>query len=254
MPEITPSKYMVQASWDDVPHLSEEAKKELLESTPPHLRDARSKGIAALGSGAIYPIPLDDILVEPFEIPAWWPRLYVLDVGWKRTAALWMAYDRQTGIRYAYSEHYQGRSEPSIHAAAIKARGEWIPGLIDSSARGRSARDGERLMEDYKQLGLHLSLADKAVESGIYKTWQALASGRLKVFRTLMNFRYEYMIYRRDEDGHIVKEHDHLMDCLRYAENDEGKSAVVRPVESSTVAQSQMRARAAIGGDPMIGY
>ena len=36
------------AGWDDVPHLEERTKTELLESTPPHLRDARSKGIPSL--------------------------------------------------------------------------------------------------------------------------------------------------------------------------------------------------------------
>ena len=34
MPEITASKYLVEISWDDVPHLDEKTKRELLESTP----------------------------------------------------------------------------------------------------------------------------------------------------------------------------------------------------------------------------
>ncbi len=69
MPEISPSRYMVNAGWDDVPHLGEKTKKELLESTLPHLQDARSKGTPSLGAGAVWPIPLSEILVDPFEIP-----------------------------------------------------------------------------------------------------------------------------------------------------------------------------------------
>jgi hypothetical protein len=46
--------------------------------------------------------------------------------------------------------------------------------------------------------------------------WQALALGRLKIFKTLQNFKTEYRVYRRDEHGALVKKNDHLMDCMRY--------------------------------------
>lgn len=216
MPEITPSRWLTTCGWDDIPHLTEQAKAELLASTPPHLRDARSKGTPSLGSGAIYPIPLSDLLVEPFALPTWWPRAYALDVGWRRTAALWGAWDPSDGVAYLYSEHYRGQAEPSSHAVAIKARGDWIRGVIDPAARGRSPSDGERLIHQYMQLGLHLSVADNSVEAGIEQVWLLLASGRVKVFRSLRNWCDEYMVYRRDEKGRIVKEFDHLMDCTRY--------------------------------------
>lgn len=31
-----------------------------------------------------------------------------------------------------------------------------------------------------------------------------------------MNFLKEYRLYRRDENGKIMKENDHLMDAMRY--------------------------------------
>ena len=105
---------------------------------------------------------------------------------------------------------------PSIHADAIKARGEWIRGVIDPAAGNRSQRDGERLIADYTTLGLSLKPADNSVEAGLYRTWQLLATGRLKVFSTLVNFKVEYGLYRRDENGKVVKEYDHLMDAMRY--------------------------------------
>jgi hypothetical protein len=43
-----------------------------------------------------------------------------------------------------------------------------------------------------------------------------MTSGKLKVFRSLGNFLSEFRLYRRDQDGKVVKDHDHLMDCLRY--------------------------------------
>lgn len=210
------SKFIVMASWSDVPHLSEAVKKELYDSIPPYQRDARSKGIPQLGSGAIYPVPESDIVIADFPIPAHWPRCYALDVGWNRTAAVWGAKDPEDGTVYLYSEHYRGQAEPIIHATAIKSRGSWIPGVIDPAARGRGQSDGNQLMQSYKDLGLDISPADNSVETGLYEVWMALSSGRLKVFSSLQNWLSEFRIYRRDDKGKIVKVNDHLMDTTRY--------------------------------------
>lgn len=191
-------------------------KSELLASIPPHMRDARTKGIPQLGAGAIYPVPESEIIVEPFKIPNFWARVYALDVGWNRTAAIWGAWDREEDCVYLYSEYYRGEAEPAVHAQAILARGKWIPGVIDPASRGRSQIDGERLIDMYVDLGLSLGAADNAVEAGIYEVWSRLSAGKLKVFKTLQNFLSEYRLYRRDEKGKIVKVNDHLVDCLRY--------------------------------------
>lgn len=216
MPAINASRYLVTAGWDDIPHLDEKTKRELLAATPPHLREARSEGKPSLGSGAIYPISLSEVMCEPFMIPAFWKRAYALDVGWKRTAAVWGAHDPTDDVVYLYAEHYRGQAVPAIHAAAVKARGAWINGVIDPAANGRSQRDGEQLMAAYQDLGLKLVNAENAVEAGIYEVWQRLETGRLKIFKTLGNTRQEYNMYRRDEKGKIVKKHDHLMDAIRY--------------------------------------
>jgi hypothetical protein len=219
---VTEDKALVMAGWDDVPHLGEAEKKRMLAETPPHLRDARSKGIPSLGAGAIYPVPESEIVVPDFAIPPHWLRLYALDVGWNRTACLWGAKDLDTDTIYLVAEHYRGQAEPSIHADAIKARK--VPqGVIDPAARGRSQVDGQQLLQTYKDLGLKLALANNAVESGIYETWQRLSTGRLKVFASLTHWRSEYRLYRRDEKGRIVKENDHLMDDTRYLVNAEAK-------------------------------
>lgn len=220
--------------WDDVPHLDARTKSELLASTPPHLRKARRDGTPSLGAGAIYPIEEEEFLVEPFAIPAFWPRAFALDVGWNRTAGLWGAHDRDTDVVYLYSEHYRGQAEPSVHATAIKARGEWIPGCIDPAARGRSQVDGQQLLVIYKRLGLKLTPADNAVEAGIYDVYERLSTGRLKVFTTLRNWRAEYRIYRRDENGKIVKKMDHLMDTTRYLMRTGLRIARVQPVQHTS--------------------
>jgi phage terminase large subunit-like protein len=209
-------KFVISATWDDAPHLSDEEKEELWKSIPLYQRDARSKGIPQLGSGAIYPVLEEDVVVKPFEIPPYWPKAYGFDVGWNRTAAIWCALDRDADVAYLWSEHYRGQAEPSVHADAIRARGEWIFGAIDPAARGRSQEDGARLYQTYIDLGLNLIEAENAVEAGIHEVYQRLSSGRLKVFDTLENWLGEYRIYRRDEKGKVVKMDDHLMDATRY--------------------------------------
>lgn len=217
MPAITESRYLVNASWDDVPHITEKAKREILGSTLPHTHDARSKGTPSLGSGAIYPIPEKDIVCDPFHIPEYWPRLYGLDVGWVCTAATFLARDPDVDICYIYTEHYRGQTEPPVHAAAIQSRGKWIPGTIDPASRGRNQTDGQRLMTEYVQLGLHLVPAMNAVEAGLLAVFTRFSTGRLKIFKTCQNTLAEFRMYRRNEHGLIVKEFDHAMDAMRYA-------------------------------------
>lgn len=212
----TGSKFVVMATWDDVPHLSTETKELLWNSIPPFQRDARSKGVPQLGAGAIYPVPESDFVVDDFEIPEHYLRIYGMDVGWNRTAVPWGALNRDTDTLYLYSEYYRGQAEPSIHVEGIKARGEWIPGEIDPASRGRGQQDGRELFQMYTDLGLKLNVANNSVETGIYEVWQRLSTGRLKVFKSMSNWLYEFRLYRRDEKGRIVKANDHLMDATRY--------------------------------------
>lgn len=215
----TKARKLITAGWDDVPHLDKKAKAELLAETPPWLREARSQGTPSLGVGAIYTTPLSKVLIEPFAIPSHWPRCFSLDVGWNWTAALWMAFDRESLTRYLYAEYKAGEELPSIHADAIKARGSWIPGLIDPAANNRNQRDGERLMAEYQGLGLDLTPANNAVEAGIVGCWRDLSIGRIKIFKTLEQLKSEYRTYHRNEKGKIVKKDDHLLDDMRYIYN-----------------------------------
>lgn len=244
VPAVSASKFLVTAGWEDAPHLDAQTKADMLRETPPYLRKARSEGVPSIGAGAIYPVEADDFLVDPFPIPDYFRRCFALDVGWNRTAALWGAHDLDTDTVYLTSEHYRGQAEPPIHAAAIKARGEWIPGVIDPASRGRNQVDGRRLFSMYRGLGLTLHLADNAVEAGIYAVWERLSTGKLKVFRSLQHWRREHMFYRRDEKGAIVKKDDHLMDCTRYLLLSGLSHAIVRPVQRLSGGHHAADARA----------
>lgn len=236
MPAVSASKYTVTAGWDDVPHLTEKTKAELLASTQPHLREARSKGIPSLGVGAIYPIAEAQIICAPFAIPAHWKRGYGLDVGWSKTAGVWLAQDPSDARMYAYTEHAQGEAKAIVHATSIKSRGEWIKGAIDTSANGRSPTDGEKLRDQYEAAGLHLVNAVKAVDAGIHLVLMLLSTGQLKLFSTLSETLREYRLYHRDEKGKIVKKDDHCLDALRYGVMTWEKIGSVKPADINDIS------------------
>lgn len=210
------SKAVLQIGWDDAPWLDEETKARLLDDTPEHLKESRRSGAPAMGSGNVYTSPVEKVMVDPFTIPDSWPRLYAMDVGWNRTAVIWGALDPNTDTVYFYDEHYVGKELPSTHAHAVRSRGDWIPGVIDPASRGRGQADGKQLMQQYIDLGLELRDARNDVEAGVALVQQRLASGKLKVFSTCQNWLKEYLIYRRDKNGKIVKEDDHAQDAGRY--------------------------------------
>jgi hypothetical protein len=256
VPQTAPGKYVVMATWDDAPHLTEQQKRELWDSIPPYQRDARSKGIPQLGAGAVYPIPEVDIKVSPFKIPPWWPRVYGMDVGWNSTAVLWAAYDNENDIVYFYDEYLRGHAEPAVHVAAIKMRGTWIPGVIDPAANTPNVKDGVKLLTEYLDLDLDLTAASRAGErspreAGITAVWKRLTTGRLRVFSTLSNFWGEFRIYRRKEDGTVVKAHDHLMDCMRYVVMSGLYLAIPMPDDDDEKGPTQSdfgKGRSTIGG------
>lgn len=213
------SRFLVGATWSDVPHLTQEAQDALWSSIPPYQRDARSKGIPQLGAGAIYPLSESDIRVADFPIPPHWPRGYGMDCGGgaKPTAATWFTRDPTTQTLYLYACYKRSAVEPSINAAAIRARGAWIPGVADAAALIVTEHDAEQLVGVYRRLGLDLQLANKqSFETGIQDVWELLSTGRLKVFASCVDWFAEFRMYRRDARGRVVKKNDHLMDCTRY--------------------------------------
>lgn len=246
MPAVSASKYVVNAGWDDAAHLDARTKAEMLAATPAHLRKARSKGEPSLGIGAIYGIEEEVFVVPPFAIPPTWRKCFGLDVGWNCTAGVWAAIDDEHTV-YLYSEHYRGETPVPVHASAIKARGAWIPGVIDPAGDNRNQRDGERTMANYIAEGIDLKPADNAVEAGIELVRTMLETGRLKVFSTLHAWLSEFRIYRRDEHGKIVKKKDHAMDATRYLIMSGLRRAIVRPVTDVVSATGMV-------ADPLGGY
>lgn len=245
------SRFLVTADWlNNAPHLTPKAVKELYDSIPPYQRDARSRGIPQLGAGVIFPVPDEDLLIDPFALPDHWPRGYGLDIGWNRVAAEWMAYDPDQDplarIYYQYDEYYGGQQDPVIHGVAIARRGKWIPGRIDPAARGRNQTDGKKFLtlwrkaiygEEDLSLGVQLlGIANNAVESGLYAQLMLMNQGRFKVMRTRCpNWLAERRLYRRDERGVVIKNHDHAMDARRYAQMSGDAWLLAKPLPAKSL-------------------
>jgi len=121
---------------------------------------------------------------------------------------------------------------------------------MDPSTAGKiNQTDGKRLTEEYRDLGLALVPADNAVEAGIFACYQRLASGRLKVFKTCQAWFSEFRIYRRDENGKVVKERDHLMDATRYLIMTGMAHASIEPAEIDNMERTlAQRGRSDITG------
>lgn len=213
------AKSIVIAGWEDAPWIPADKQKDILAATPPHLKDAVSKGIPTAGVGNVYPVRWEDITCDPFEIPRHFRRWFAMDVGWNFTAALWGALDPNTKEVFVYKEYKAEKKEPVIHAQAIMGADPWIPGCIDPAADNRSSADGLQLMRTYISSGLKLIKANNNVESGIEVVWEALSTGKCKIFKTLHQLRAELVTYARDQKGRIIKRNDHLLDSLRYLIN-----------------------------------
>src|SRR5262245_16989975 len=204
---------------EDAEHYTSEQRQAIIDSYPEHERDARIKGIPTLGSGLVFPILDEKIEIEPFAIPKHWPRINGFDFGYDHPfAAVSLAWSRDDGdvihITHTYRESAQ---TPIIHAAAVKPWGEWIPCAWPHDGLQRDKGSGEALAAQYRTQGLNM-LFERAtheeggsgVEAGITEMLDRMKTGRLKVFKNLLDWFSEKRMYHR-KDGLIVKERDDLM-------------------------------------------
>jgi phage terminase large subunit-like protein len=227
-------RYACQISWAQTPHLSEQERKELIRGMSRHEVEARTLGHPSLGSGAIYEYSESSLVCEPLEhIPAFWQRFYALDVGWKKTAALFFARDPDSGQVFVVDEYGGSQLEPHEHAQSIKLRADtgngsmW--GAVDPASRGRSQVDGRRLMDEFQQHGLKLRPAKNEVEAGLYAVQCLIETKQLQIYSKCKGLLGELRLYQRDERGKPKKVNDHFADCLRYGVMTETVHMRVRP-------------------------
>jgi hypothetical protein len=217
------SRWAVNATWDDVPHLTEAQKKALWDAIPAHQRKARAQGIPVLGSGLIFPVDEEEIKVAPFQMPVYWPKIGGMDFGWDHPfGAVELTFDPEGDVVYV-TKAYRARQEtPILHVAALKAWGNWIPWAWPHDGLQHDKGSGEQLAKQYESHGLNMlgnratfSDGSNGVEAGVMEMLDRMQTGRLKVFANLAEWFEEFRLYHR-KDGKIVKEADDLLAATRY--------------------------------------
>ena len=216
---------------DDAEHYTPEQRVAIINSYAAHEREARTKGIPTLGSGRIFPISEDLLKVDPFQIPSHWPQICGIDFGWDHpSAAVKLAWDRDTDIIYVTAAHRQKEQTPLLFAATVKPWGDWLPWAWPHDGLQHDKGSGEALADQYKDQGLNM-LPDKAthppkdgekegtggnsVEAGVVDMLDRMQTGRWKVFSNLTDWIDEFRMYHR-KDGKIVKLDDDLISASRY--------------------------------------
>jgi phage terminase large subunit-like protein len=227
-----PHVFCVRATWDDAPHLSQAKRDELVSSFSAYQVKTRTGGVPMLGTGGLYPIPDDDIMVDPLPIPPHWRRIAGLDFGIEHpTAGAWLAWDELTDTVYLYDEYRQTGETPVYHAQAFKGRGAWIPVAWPHDGLTRDKGSGIPLVDQYRKHGVNALAvpaqweaevqAERGVhaqsrEAAVLEIFERMRTGRFKVFSHCRQFLEEKNGLHR-KDGKIVAEDDDIESAIRYA-------------------------------------
>ncbi|MBX6370497.1 MAG: DNA packaging protein, partial [Rhodospirillales bacterium] len=222
--EPSPDRHVTRMTIEEAPHISPEERARILAGYRPHEREARARGQPQLGSGAVFQVPEEAIVVEPFAVPLHWARIAGLDFGWDHpTAAALLAWDRDGDILYVTQDYARREATPLEHAGTLRAWGAWLPWAWPQDGLQRSKDSGAPLAEQYRRHGLRL-LPEHAtfegggsdLEAGLMEMLERMKTGRWKVFRSCALWLEEFRLYHR-ENGRVVKRRDDVLSASRYA-------------------------------------
>lgn len=219
--------YMVEATWDDAPHLDRRRRRELELSYPEHELQARTHGVPMMGSGRVFPVKEDDIKVNPFEIPKHFFQICGIDFGIDHpAAAAWLAIDRDKDIWYVTDVYRRSNQTTAVHASAIKRRGLWIPVAWPHDGMNREKRSGIVLKDSYVREGVNMLPISarykreigggQDVEPIIVEFLERMNTGRLKVFATCSEWFDEFRSYHR-KDGKLSQKREDVLKASFYA-------------------------------------
>ena len=241
MNNIKPGQSLDNATWDDAServmsmkgnrgHLNEGVMEQILSSYAPHEREMRRYGRPSIGSGLVFPVSEERIIIDPFTIPAHWPRMAAIDFGFDHpTAVVWTAWDREEDIYYVYDCYRQAKAPPAVHAQIIRNRPSFIPVAWPHDGNRRDSMGNPGLAEQYRNLDCNMlpfhfenppALGEKkggnSIEVGIMELLQRMEDDKFRVFSTLHDWFEEFRMYHR-KDGKIIPLRDDLMSATRYA-------------------------------------
>ena len=250
------SRFCINATWDDVPHLTAGQKDALWSAIPPHQRKARAQGLPVLGEGLVFPVDEELIREKPFRVPDYWPRLGALDFGYDHPfAAVEIAYDSEADVVHVVKTYRSRQATPLVHVSAIRKWGEWLPWAWPHDGLQHEKGSGVQLAKQYGEQGLRMmgvratfSDGTSHVEPGITDMLGRMESGRFFVFDHLNDWFEEFRRYHR-KDGKIVKVGDDLMSATRY-----GVMMLRNAMLPPHVRAEARKARSVGAADPLAGF
>ena len=223
MESLREGQYLQNVTWDEAEHLDEDTKRQLLAAIPDYQREMRSKGIPVLGEGMVYPVAEEALKCDPFELPNHFRMCAAIDFGIAHpTAVAWVAYDADRDIIYITDAYKKAGEIPAVHAAMIRAKGAAVPLIYPHDGDNTEKSSGNTMAGLYREAGLNVVArftnpdGSNFVEPGIMELLERMRTGRFKVFADMKEFFDEFRRYHR-KNGKIVKEHDDLLDAVRYA-------------------------------------
>jgi phage terminase large subunit-like protein len=222
---VNDSRYLVQCSWDDVPHLDEATKREIAAEYPEHVRAARTRGIPVLGSGRVFPVEEEAIICDPPDPPAHWVVIGGMDFGIDHPfAAVRLLWDRDEDVIYVERD-FSATGVDSIPPLVWPRLKNWgdIPWAWPQDGLQRDKGSGIQIAQAYREAGFrmlpeHATFEDgsRGLEAGIMQMLERMKTGRWKVSRTCELWLKEFRAYHR-KDGQIVKVGDDVISASRYA-------------------------------------
>jgi hypothetical protein len=218
------SRHVTFMTIDDAEHYTPEERAAIIAAYPLHERDARARGIPVLGSGRVFPIAEEEISVDPFKLPPFWPRLGALDFGWDHpSAAVELAYDTESDVIFVTKCYRASQQSPAMQAITLKPWGDWLPWAWPRDGHRETLEGaGIALARQYREhglrmLGTHAQFKDGSVsvEAGLMMMLDRMQTNRFKVFSTLNDWFEEFRLYHRAE-GRVVKLRDDILSATRY--------------------------------------
>lgn len=198
------------------PHITDEWKKNYLDSLPPDVRLTRQFGLFASYKGAVYPEFTND-LCQPIKKKEQLNgnQYLAIDFGFHHPAAMWII--EENGTYYVVND-FQGHDiMPDKLANTILERG-W-------DYRWKTFADYEDTISVryLNAAGITTSAARKNVLDGINNLKTLMYNKRFYVYpdcrETIKQLKsYQWKVYAEDKEqkDEVKKVNDHLADCARY--------------------------------------
>jgi phage terminase large subunit-like protein len=218
----SPDRVIVGMTFDDAAHYTDEKKRKALAGFAEHEREARSKGVPLLGSGAIFSAPEDSVKEMRLEsVPQYWRKIWGIDFGINHPfAAALLLWDVDADVIHVHHTVRMSNALPLMHAQAMKGIGADVPVAWPQDGTARES-NGIALSAQYRSAGLKMTHdhatwpeGGYSTEAGIFEMQEREASGRLRYAAHLSDLLEERRHYHR-KDGMIVKFQDDILSAIR---------------------------------------